>query len=346
MDDSFPDVSVDNTNSRQRVLLNGSGSLEGIIVMRDIIHAMKFTEDERYDLQSGIQEVFPVDFYSRDSLAGIGDKHNPAGVVYAGVGGLYYLPASSGASIILNPLWLNLYNGQLLIDDESKEYIDDTMRTKVLAGYDRFNQAVWIQIQKNKDAVDGGGTEYLNYVAYFENNAAGFYIRELNLSSQKVEYFTSRNDGTFTIGYKYGLLGYPNLISSSKSHAYEDEVNYLGVSMGRGIPTRLRFNVGEVFGLSEQTALWSMLLEHKSHSANAAGKITVNFYANGSSVPFTAHRFIADERFRERVLKSIGQVKQLQVEIVVPASETLNVTLLELSQIELLLTSYLKVGNQ
>ncbi len=120
MDDSFPDITNDNSNRRQKVALNGRGNLLGLAILNGNVYAYRNAEVEIFDLISGIPKLYPCDFVAKESLVGIGLNDSPYGLAYAGEHGLYLMAADGSQQQLLNGRQKNLYDGTLYIQDLPK----------------------------------------------------------------------------------------------------------------------------------------------------------------------------------------------------------------------------------
>lgn len=320
MDDAFPDVSTDNLGSKQKITLFGHGQILGLSKLGTILVILRNSELERYDLQSGEQDIFAIDCYSKRSVIGLGTNDAPIGVAWGGKSGIWMLPAGGGLPVVFNRNLSNFYDGTLMISDGVTPFVTDTQRKNSIFGYDQVYREIYCHLQVNKE--DGSGTEYLTLRYAIDSDKRKWNARQFNLSGV-IKYFGYKNDGTMIIGSTNGILKYPNRVTYAAAHPYEDDVSWdgsVGTSANRGIPASFKLNVGEIHSLNPLVTMRNFI-QWVIATSKTNGLVTVNFYADGAPLPFDYLYFRpADKQGMPRIVRRIGQLRQLEIEVIVPTS--------------------------
>jgi hypothetical protein len=99
-------------------------------------------------------------------------------------------------------------------------------------------------------------------------------------------WFSNRSDGTLTIGYDNGILGYPNL---EGDHRFEEKVALDGESTGVGQSLELLVNLDFAQDPEGRVILWDALLEYLASSRDGEGTMTVELLTLTRSVFKTFH---------------------------------------------------------
>lgn len=342
-DDNFPDVVTDESGRRQVIELSGRGDLDGLAVLNDVLHAWRGSELELFDLQSGESQIVPVDFYAKRSIVPVGVSDSPIGLVWVGRSGIYLKRRGGGAIENIAKEIVNFIDGTLMIDDGVTPYVTDSARAAILAGYNQTYRAAWFQVQANKRA--GGGTEYLNLRYYFEDGR--FDVREVNAANPQIRFFSGKKDGTITLGLTNGLLLYPNRITDASSHCFEDEVSGAtpGVSASRGIPTKIRINLGGLYALFVETVPFDILLDYIGTAANN-NAFDVKFYVNGNSTAIDTKSFVSTAKpYRRGIRAYVGQIRRLEMEISFPSANLHQFKSFELSKAEIRFVGQQRAGH-
>lgn len=327
MDGSYPNVTYDIALSKQKVFLSGLGEMYGLGMRMGKVVVLRRAEKEIIDLGADSQRIEPGDCVAKKSIIGMGTKDESVlGLVWAGQAGIYLMPWSGSQDTILNPLWQNLYNGELFTDTTNVPYVNDVQRQEVIIGYDKNYQELWVQVPCSTDT--GTAIEYL----CFRTNFRKWFIRKLNITGEAAKFFRNTKDGKFVIGCASGLLMYPNRSFGASSHAYEDEVSYTGVSAGKGIETMVRMNLGSLYSLSGKFIIYDMFLDHKGTvSANAKGQI--DFYDSGQDIAYDTKTFPINSRAVRRGVFRRGPVRKAEVDIQV--TDRLDCRDFEISKMEI-----------
>jgi hypothetical protein len=313
-DDNFPDDSDDNLDRKQKLGLWGHGQVLGVSKLGSLILILRSTELETYDIQSESHEIYTIDCYSKDSILGLGKNESPIGVAWAGKAGIWLLPSGGSLPHVLNPLWVNFYDGSLMIADGVTPFVTDDQRRSAKFGYSETYRSIMCTMNVNKE--DGSGTETLTFIYSLDRRK--WYVREFNLSGA-IEFFNARTDGSLVIGTTNGLLRYPNRSTYPLAHPYEDDVAWngtAGVSASRGIPTRIRLTIGEVYSLDPSAVIQEFLMDF-AQQTDYNGLAEITFYANGRAVGAT-RRFRVNREFDAMVLEDIGQIRSFEVQIDLP----------------------------
>lgn len=341
-EDNFPDVTTDNVGQRQQTELTGHGELLGLASMRGVIYAFKSTELETYDLQSTIRDLVPCDFYAKKSLMGVGVADNPNGLLWSGNSGIWYLPIGGGRPVMVSAKISNLFDGSKMVDhDGVTPYMTDAYRQGILCGYDQTYREAWIQMQINKKSTVG--SEYLCFRYNFD--VAKFYVRELNITGSRAAFFYGKpDDHSFTIGTPTMILRYPYRVALGAASIYEDEVTSAGLTASKGIPTKIRINIGSLYGLQASFVPWDLLIDYIASVTNSrAADIVV--YANGIAVDT---KTIALDTLKPppMMIEPIGQTESLEIEISLPAANLVDFKKLEIRQIDVRYLSQRRIGTE
>lgn len=346
-DDNFPDVSVDNSAQKMKVFLNSTGEMLGLGMSRDQIQVFKATEREWSDLQSGLQGIVPGDFVAVKSLI-----TTPKGLMWAGRRGIYLLPSYGGEEEVFNPSWQNLYDGSLMATS-SLQYMTDAFRSAIVGGYSSIYDSAWFVTQLYDTA---GSTEYVAFVYCFNRKPltqkpVGWFQRKLNIGTNgSVKCFSSRrSDNTLTIVHGNGILQYPN---RSGSYIYQDDVAVNGaggqVSRDRGIPTRIRINIGSLYGLSQQTVFDQFRIDVTGGTLAGTGTFNIKFYANGiaTAVDTKTQSLVLYPVVRNMI--PIGLLQRLAVQIDLTEGDEEVIKNFDISTLELLYEqrSLNQIGNK
>lgn len=313
-DEKFPDRSVDNTGNRLLMPLMGRGAIQGLVMMRGRVYVYRNSDLEPFDLQSGNKTIIPIDFLSRKSLVTVGSDQSPEGIIWAGTAGIYMMPGDGGPLRLMNRRWANLFDGTKMLPDLVTPMVATRARQNVLAGYDKTYRQLWLQIAQTTSA---GNLEYLHFRYFFDTGR--WLPREISFSARKACWFSNKKDGTFIIGTTNAILKYPNRETAGSSHPYEDEVTSAGATANIGIPTSFRLNVGGLFSLDPEISIHDILMKFVGKSASNS-LVSVNLYANGNANPFDTIYYRTNDVPTRRRVKDVGQISQLEIEVVFPSS--------------------------
>lgn len=151
MDDSFPNVSIDNTGGKLIQALQGRGELYGLAVMRENLYAFYTSELFAYDFISKIPKLLSIDCVSKRSISSVGILDAPSGLAWAGKSAIYFLSREGGGFKRINLNWLNMYDGTLLTNDGVTPFMNDFFRNQVIAGYEPTYQDIWFTMPIAKE---------------------------------------------------------------------------------------------------------------------------------------------------------------------------------------------------
>lgn len=341
-DENFSDITTDNDANRQKINLIGRGELMGLSLMNDNVIALRTSEVEIYDLQSGTQRIIGADVLSKKSILSL---QTPHGLIWAGGSGIYFMPADGSQVILLNKSWQNFYNGDLKLVDNVTSFVTSAYRAAVLTGFDDFYQEVWCQLKCNKE---GGGTEYLQFRYSFQTHI--WTVRELNIGTAAPAVFFSSTpvDKTFVIGYSAGILKYPN---QNGLFRYQDDCTVNGsaepytlTTASKGIPTKMLLNIGSLYSLDPNAVIWSVIADAVT-DGEVGSAWYMKFYANRITTNFSSKTFPVGAKPIERRLPARGEIEVLRVEIGLDTSNQLNMRQLDLSTIVLNFIMQPRIGT-
>lgn len=202
MDDAFVDISIDNQDRIQKLLLLGKGDVVGLAVLSDTLVVLRATEIELRDLQSTIGRFIPADISSKDSVVTLGVDQSSQGIAWAGRQALYMMNSSFIIREI-NTSWRNFYNGDLITQVAYVPFVSNVARSAILGTFNQDQNELWFSILCATEV--GTGSETL----VFRWNFKKWYIRKFNLTGGAPTYFTKARDGTIVIGSSVGALTYP-----------------------------------------------------------------------------------------------------------------------------------------
>jgi hypothetical protein len=343
-DDNFPDLSIDNATRSLKVPLNGKGSVKGLALLGGKILVFRNSELESFFFDNSgslvAEGIYPIDFWAKDSLTGIGLSDNPLGVAWAGNYALYYLPALGGGRQIINERQLNFYNGDLLTSDKVTPFVTSTFRQGVITAFCPATNEIIFQVETYVD--DGYGatpttTEYLGLCYNVETRKCR--VRKL---SRRIRFYNNRKDNTLTLGGHTALLQYPNKTTYSGGHAWEDELTSAGVSASLGIDSRLKINAR--YSLDPKEVYNVIDLDFVGRATNN-NLFDVNLYLDGAVAPYDTISYRANDIPTRRKIKPIGQAKRLEIEVKIPSTYLYQFKQLEIRTISLLHETQTKVGE-
>jgi hypothetical protein len=337
-DDNFSEDATDISGTMLRENLLGILPIKSLLSNNNQINVFRLNMREIIDTQSGYQTNKECDFYANRSAVA-----SPHGLAWCGYSAIYFVPIGNVSEYIMNEGWKNFYDGTLKIDDGSAPYITDAYRAAIISGYDPTFREFWFHCQVNKDAADGGGSEYLCFRFSPENKR--WTIRQLNIgaSYSPLVAFSQRSDGTMSLVYATGILQYPN---RTGTYQYHDDVVYGGATVGKGVPLRFKLVVGEIADKIQQNILLNLLPDYKGSSITTAGKFQVNIYANKETSAYDTQYFPVDIKEDEvRFLEERDNASELAIEVLVPASDLADVKDLDISTLYLGIRKMMRGGN-
>lgn len=338
-DDNFPDVKVDNSARKQKSDLNGHGRVIGVASMRGNVYVFRSSgELEVFDFISGIPETIPCDFVAKESLVGVGLDDSPIGLAWAGESGLYVMGSDGSQIQLLNFRQKNLYDGSMLADDNITPLVSSVARAAVIGGYDSIYRELWFQLEVlKKDNI--ADSEFLQFRYNVETRKCN--VRKLGIGAKgQANYFYSKVDKSFSIVYSSGILQYP----MRSGLPYEDDVTFAGVTAGKGIETKIKFNCGELLSLAPRTIPIETILRYIGTSTNN-NHFMVKFYANGEDNHFDMQEFRMNDIPPRMLLKPIGLMNQVEIEVSFPSANLTEYKLLELQAMDFGNTKRTFIGN-
>jgi hypothetical protein len=338
-DDNLPDITADSNSNIQYIALNGRGYMQGLAISRDTIYVFRNTEAEAFDLQSGSQQLFNIDFLAKDSLV-----KSPYGLTWAGRGGLYWMPEGGGAIKLLNPKWVNKYNGSLMTDDGTTQYITDAYRTAIISGYNPYNRSVVFHYQVTKK--DSSGSEYMTAEYEFESDRWSF--KKLG-GSTVAKYFAqttkigSADAAKLIIGYTGGILYYPNITGSFPYTDLETAANTTGV----GYETDVTINIKDLYNQVENANLQCFMIDCNGSSIDGTAIYVVEFFANDEITAFDTQYVSVDKLGEFRNIDARGNISSLRIKISLPtgASALANTKKWDISRLVLGFKGNIITGN-
>jgi hypothetical protein len=346
-DDNFPDVSVQNDSAKLRISWSGVGKILGMAVMNGNIYIFRSTEMEFYDTQSGFQGSRPCDFSAVESL--VVSKH---GISWCGGKGIYILPSNGSEYRTLNPQIQNLYDGTLLATSTAP-YMTSAYRAAIVSGYDEIYDGLWFVSQVNKTT---SGSEYVAFVHSFQEKAlsqkpVGWYQRKLNIGTDgSVKCFSSRrSDKTLTIVYGSGILQYPN---RAGSYLYQDDVAIDGgvvakqISQSKGIPTKVKINLGSLYSISDKTVVDNFKIDFIGASGAGTGTFNINLFANKKAAAYETKTQPIDSYPVVRNIPPFGGLERFAVQIDLTEGAESDIKRFDISTIELGVKKLPVIGNK
>ena len=349
--DNFPDVTVDNAGSRLKIPLLSRGELIGLEVTNDKIVAIKRMEIETIDLQSGLQTIISVDTVARRGIIS-----TPGGLFLPGRNGINLLPITGGPPLIANPLWSNRYNGTERTTDNANSRISDSARLAIVAGYNPIYKDVWFHIT----TLDADGTSRnLSYRYFLEDNR--WFAREVGCgTSNAVNFFITRKDNTFSIGFGHsttgsdnGILKYPNLdtganYTNDTVSNYEDSVSSADASASKGITTKLLISIGNLYNLVQNAVLYELLIDSLGvMKAATSGTYNIKIYANNEfPTTFDSKTQAYDSKPSPRKITPRGLLERVLIELSLGTSNLSNYKQFLISSLYVGAVTQKRVGNR
>lgn len=317
-EDNFPDVTADVRGFVQKVALNGRGTVLTYRVMSEVLYVFRDIELETWDLQA-----LELGFKSEPCVGAKAVVQSKYGISFATPSGIKHIPRGGGSIYTLNPLWQNLYDGTLYIDDGSAQYVTDAYRNAILAGYCELTEEAVFVIQMNRDTADGGGSEYV--CAFYSYPRKRWRTRKLFIGSGltvadgqvKPAYFVTRKNGQLVIGYSSAILTYPNLTGS---RIYEDDVNSNDSTNSKGVETDFIVNCGGLSSAIPTANVKGIKVLHKGSSVDKSGLATLRLYANNEKNPFDTKKFRIDDPPIMREIDRRGSLEALRVRVSLPTT--------------------------
>jgi len=327
-DDVFPDIATDKDGFPHKLEFLGHGELMGLASARGVLYAVRRAEADMVDLQSGQSGLINVDCISKKGILAIEEE----GVVaIVGNGGIYVIPSLD--KVPLNVEWLNLFNGDLKIDNEQSDtpYITEAYRSAAILGWDTFYKQLWVHCRVNKDTVYGGGTEYLDFIASMRPRKR-WEVFKINFGSDTpIRYFSNSTlNNSLTIGFASGILQYP---FSDGDYAYTDLVPSDESTNGFGYETEEELNLGNVHSVIQSRIVHGYDMRFIGESVNGQGLLKLEWFANRETTPFATHQMAIDGKMPYYRLPPRGQVDVVRVRISLPAGSLENFRRLVLSSL-------------
>lgn len=349
--DNFPDLLVDSAGSTLKVILQSRGELIGLENINDRIAAIKKTEVELRDLQSGLQSIIQVDTVARNGILS-----TPVGLFLPGRNALNLLPITGGPPVVANPLWLNRYNGNERTTDNANSRVSDTARVGIVAGYNPIYNEAWF----NLVTLDADGTsKNLNYRLFLDINR--WFAREVGCgASNAVASFITRKDNSFSILFGQsttasdnGILKYPNLdtganYTNDTVSNYEDSVSSDDASASKGITTKLLISIGNLYNLIQNAVLYELLIDSLGvMKAATSGTYNIKIYANNEfPTTFDSKTQAYDSKPSPRKVAPRGLLERVLIELSLGTSGLSNYKQFIISSLYIGAVTQKRVGNR
>lgn len=292
-DEKFPFASDDEQGRLLSVTLESRGRMLGHVVMDEQVHVFTPTELTIIDLHQHYTRMENVDCCSARSIV-----MTPYGIVWAGYEAIYLKPVGRGTVRILNPLWVNLYNGDLK-DNSNNEIITKTHREAIKGTYDPYYQSVWFVINDKL------------YIYSFESQR--WRVRDISVAG--INDFFVDVTGKLAVVKDTEILLYPNTVGPAR---YLEHAAWTGQSGEGGIPTKISINMGNLYDLTENYILYDVLIDFKGYSSIQGESFNVDFYVNNSTTAIATKKFPINTRPVRRRLPRFGRIERLRMDIYLP----------------------------
>lgn len=149
---NFPNVGHDAVGNLLTFATAAGGEIMGLDVEGDTVGVLRQDELQVYDLQSSLLRTsLKIDCTSRRSVA-----RTPAGLSYGGSRGISLLSADGTGVRMLNPRWLNFYDGSLK-NQLGLPFITEEARRNTVSGFDYSFHEILVACDVATE--DGEGTE-------------------------------------------------------------------------------------------------------------------------------------------------------------------------------------------
>jgi len=327
MEDHIAHVSTDARTPANNLIISllGRGTLLQLAIKDDTLYAFRESEFETYDLHSQIQSIQPCDFYAQRSLV-----VNEYGMFWTGKYGVYWMPAGREDIVKLDGDWGTEFSGEQLIDDNSAPYINDSARKAVISGHSPNTDEYLMQVQRNRDIADGGGSEYI--VMAFSSIAERWRRRRFSIgtSSNALIGFSKRNDGSSTLIHSEGLLKYPILTGTTR---YEDDVSFDGISSSNGVSVRLEVNIPDLASHKMFGELVAVKIIHRGFSKDSDGFYQLDLIPNREEEPYDTQYFYIGKEPEIRMVELQGLLQGLRLVLSIPSSQLPNMQDMDISRI-------------
>jgi len=323
-DDNIPNIAADSSGNRQLIALNGKGVMRGLEITRDIITVLRSTEAETFDLQTGVQQLFDIDFLASASLV-----KSPYGLTWAGRTGIWFMPENGSSLRQINLKWANKYDGSMMIDDGITSYVTDTYRSAIVSGYDPYTKAVVFCIQTNKHDT---GSEYVLASYEFEYDRWSFKVLGGSIIPKffaKTTKISTADSARLIIGTTGSLLRYPNI---GGTFPYQDSETAASAA-GSGFETSITINLKSLYNQIENANLVCFLIDQSGSSIDGVGLFTVEFYANDETSAFDTQYVPIDEIPEIRNIEARGNLDSLRIKLSLPSATLSNFKKWDVSRI-------------
>jgi hypothetical protein len=153
-DGNFVNQTTDRDGNALIIPVTGHGDLMGLGFANDAIAVVHRGEIELRDFQSGeLRRFVAVDVASKESVSDKG-----FGLTWAGHSGIWLLPNDGSGERIINPLWLNFYDGRMKTLDGVTPYVSQAQREKIVTGWHPAYREYVYLLEVLTD--DGASAEY------------------------------------------------------------------------------------------------------------------------------------------------------------------------------------------
>lgn len=335
-DDNIPDIVADSQGNKQILALNGKGIMRGLEVTRDMIAVFRSTEAETFDLQTGAQQLFNIDFLASASLV-----KSPYGLTWAGRTGIWLMPENGSSVKQINLAWANKYDGSLMIDDGITPYMTDSYRSEIISGYDPYTKAVVFCYQINKHDT---GSEYMLASYEFEYKRWSFKVLGGSIQPKFFTQTTKVSGGDsakLIIGTTGSLLQYPN---QGIYFPYTDSEK-VDNTIGDGFETDITINIKSLYNQVENAYLVCFLIDQVGASITGTGKFTVEFFANDETTAFDTQYVPIDEIGEMRNIEARGGLDSLRIRLSLPVASLSDFKKWDISRIVLGFKKNVRIGT-
>jgi hypothetical protein len=353
MDDAFPDVSVDEQEMPQRVLLNGVGRVVAVDWSGGIVCVFRYnSEIEFFDLEAARSNALRRtqwhvvgDIASGRSLVRI-----PEGLIWMGNSGMYLIPVNTGEVTSLPDDIGNLIDGSLKLKNyPTRSVWSPTHREACIAGHDSTLQTVFFQVETEQE---DGTTKYVQMKYSRVRKNFGTSIRNVGTGGSgkvPIKAFSLRADGTMVMIYGSaasgnGILEYPLL---EGEYRFTDGVSKDGATIGNGLECKIKLMIGSLSGLVKKLNIRHIVPDISGRSTNKMGRYYLRLYGNRQSTAFDVKTIPIDQKCIIRGVDARrGDLENVEIEFEIPSTERSNIKEVVLSGFDIPYLEKSREGNR